>query len=146
MSAFPAARIYKIAQVAVWTQLTSSGASEDVLWSGAPHDQADGFIHLCTAEQLATVLSRFYKGSAPGSLLAVEIDTLAYANWLTARDGRLVFEAPVHPGGAPNTASENARLYPHAYGPLPVNDSRIVLRSVSVVENADGSFTAGNII
>lgn len=62
----------------------------------------DGFIHLCTPEQLPGVTERYYRGIADLVLLTVDPALLT---------APLVFEAL---GGA-------AEAFPHLYGPLNVN-------------------------
>lgn len=71
----------------------------------------DPFVHCCTWEQLPGVVARFYAGVP--DLVAYEIDPDRLG------DAELVWEAPAHPDGSPNTEAEAADRFPHVYGPIP---------------------------
>lgn len=62
----------------------------------------EGFIHLCTAEQLAGVAERYYRGVPDLVLLHVDEDRLG---------APLVFEQ----------LGESPEAFPHLYGPLNVD-------------------------
>jgi uncharacterized protein (DUF952 family) len=95
MTAPPAAIAYKVltaAEVAVLEGGTFTGSAADL---------ADGFIHLSSAEQLAGTLERHYAGARDLWIAAVDLSVLGDALcWEESR------------GGA---------LFPHLYGPLPLN-------------------------
>lgn len=85
--------IYKICPEALWRQAETSG-----VFTGAPVDLADGFIHFSTAEQVRETAAKHFAGQ--DGLLLVAIDE--------ARLGpALKYE--VSRGGA---------LFPHLYAPL----------------------------
>lgn len=65
-----------------------------------PGLERDGFVHLCTADQLAFVLARHFAGRA--GLVALRLDP--------ARLGSPVRWERSEPGMAP---------FPHLYGPIP---------------------------
>ena len=86
---------YKILTAAQWAQFQSGG-----LFTGAPVDLADGYIHMSTADQLDETLAKHFAGQT--GLVIATID-------LTALGDALKWE--VSRGGA---------LFPHYYGALPI--------------------------
>ncbi len=71
------------------------------VFSGAPIDLADGYIHLSTAGQLDETVAKHFAGQADLHIAAVDLAALGDAvKWEPAR------------GGA---------LFPHIYGPLPLS-------------------------
>ncbi|HEX2256678.1 MAG TPA: DUF952 domain-containing protein [Afifellaceae bacterium] len=87
--------IYKICPRALWQE-----AERDGLFPGSPADEADGYIHLSTAEQVGDTAAKHFRGQDDLVLVAVDAEALGEAlRWEPAR------------GGA---------LFPHLYGPLPV--------------------------
>jgi uncharacterized protein (DUF952 family) len=85
--------IYKILRQDEWAALQSRGET-----AGAPIDEADGYIHFSTAEQLRETLDKHFAGAEGLVLAALEADALGEAlKWEPSR------------GGA---------LFPHLYGPL----------------------------
>jgi len=64
--------IFKAAPHAEWEAVGEE-------YRGSPHDQADGFLHLSTAAQLATTIRLYYAGRDDLVLLAVETDRLGWA-------------------------------------------------------------------
>lgn len=85
---------YKLADRAEWDVARPSGA-----YAGSVVDQADGFIHLSTAEQLAETARRHYRDRMDLVLATVDLTALGAAlRWEPSR------------GGA---------LFPHLYAPLP---------------------------
>jgi uncharacterized protein (DUF952 family) len=79
----------------------------DGVFSGAPVDLADGYIHMSTAEQLDETLSKHFAGQAGLVIATIDLDTLGDAlKWEVSR------------GGA---------LFPHYYGALPL---RAVIETV----------------
>jgi uncharacterized protein (DUF952 family) len=87
--------IYKISDVALWNEAKRRG-----VFTGAPVDVADGFIHFSTAAQAAETAARHFAGR--GDLVLVAVDTDALGASLRYEPSR---------GGA---------LFPHLYGMLPL--------------------------
>lgn len=87
--------IYKIAPRALWNEAVAKG-----VFSGAPIDLADGYIHFSTAEQARETAAKHFAGQADLVLVAIDGATLGDAlRWEVSR------------GGA---------LFPHLYAELPV--------------------------
>lgn len=73
----------------------------DGVFAGSPADEADGYIHLSTADQLPGTLDKHYAGQFDLHLAAVDLEALGdKVRWEAAR------------GGA---------LFPHLYGSLPLD-------------------------
>lgn len=87
------ATIYKIVPEALWREAEQSG-----VFSGAPIDLADGFIHFSTAEQAAETAAKHFAGQDGLLLVAIDASKLGAA---------LKYE--VSRGGA---------LFPHLFSPL----------------------------
>ena len=85
--------VYKICPQSDWARACSEGS-----FIGSAADQADGFIHLSAAGQVAGTAARHFAGQ--GELVLVEYDEadLADLTWEASR------------GGA---------LFPHVYGVVP---------------------------
>jgi uncharacterized protein (DUF952 family) len=93
------ALIYKIASAALWAEAERQG-----VFSGAPVDLQDGFIHFSTAAQAPETAARHFAGQQGLVLVAVDPAALGPAlKWEPSR------------GGA---------LFPHLYGPLPLSAVR----------------------
>lgn len=88
--------IYKIVPETLWNQAELSGHFE-----GAPVDLADGFIHFSTAPQVRETAARHFKQQSGLLLVAIDGDQLGEA---------LKYEP-----------SRNNDLFPHLYGPLPLD-------------------------
>ena len=89
------ATIYKICDRALWQE-----AERSRVFSGAPVDAADGFIHFSAADQVAETAARYFAGGVDLVLVAVAADRLGPAlKWEPSR------------GGA---------LFPHLYGAFPL--------------------------
>ncbi len=88
--------IYKICDSDLWHE-----AEEKGMFTGAPVDHADGFIHFSTAEQVRETAEKHFSGRSDLVLAAIDETLLGDA---------LKYE--VSRGGA---------LFPHLYGPLPMN-------------------------
>ena len=87
--------IYKIAPRALWNEAVAKG-----VFSGAPVDLADGYIHFSTAEQARETAAKHFAGQADLVLVAIDGATPGDAlRWEVSR------------GGA---------LFPHLYAELPV--------------------------
>ena len=89
--------IYKILRSGEWTALKRDGET-----AGAPIDEADGYVHFSTLEQVRETAAKHFAGEEGLYLLALEADELGEAlKWEPSR------------GGA---------LFPHLYGPLRLSD------------------------
>ena len=85
--------IYKICPLTLWQQTDQSG-----IFSGAPVDAADGYIHFSTAGQVRNTAGRHFSGEDGLVLVAVDVSKLGSAlRWEESR------------GGA---------RFPHLYSPL----------------------------
>ncbi len=94
--------VYKIAPSALWREAELAGS-----FRGAPVDLADGFIHFSTADQARETAAKHFTGQGDLLLVAVETARLGHAlRWEPSR------------GGA---------LFPHLYGPLPLDAVRSVV-------------------
>jgi uncharacterized protein (DUF952 family) len=88
--------IYKISPAAPWRAARQAG-----LFTGAPVDLADGYIHFSTGTQARETAAKHFAGQADLLLIAVDAAALGEAlRWEPSR------------GGA---------LFPHLYGPLPMS-------------------------
>jgi len=86
--------IYKICPAALWEASVAAG-----IFTGAPVDHADGYIHFSTAEQARETAAKHFSGQSDLLLIAVPVAQLgAHLRWEPSR------------GGA---------LFPHLYAPLP---------------------------
>ena len=87
--------IYKISDVALWNEAKRTG-----VFTGAPVDVADGFIHFSTAAQAAETAARHFAGRGDLVLVAVDADAL----------GADLRHEP----------SRGGELFPHLYATLPL--------------------------
>ncbi|BCP51679.1 dihydroorotate dehydrogenase [Kaistia sp. 32K] len=85
--------IFKIAPETLWREAKDAG-----VFTGAPIDVADGYIHFSSAEQVRETAERYFGGQPHLVLVAVDGDKLG---------DRLKWEA-----------SRGGALFPHLYGPL----------------------------
>ena len=86
---------YKIFTASEWSQFQTDG-----VFTGAPVDLADGYIHMSTAEQLNETLARHFAGQSGLVVATIDLTQLGDAlKWEVSR------------GGA---------LFPHYYGALPM--------------------------
>jgi uncharacterized protein (DUF952 family) len=77
--------IYKIATTEQWSAAQASG-----VFSGAPVDLADGFIHFSTASQTRETAAKHFAGAEGLILAALDADTLgAELKWEVSRGGDL---------------------------------------------------------
>jgi uncharacterized protein (DUF952 family) len=88
--------IYKIVADPLWR-----AAEREGLFTGAPVDVADGFIHFSTADQVEETAARHF--AASNGLLLVAVDTARLGDTLRWEPSR---------GGA---------LFPHLYAALPLD-------------------------
>jgi uncharacterized protein (DUF952 family) len=85
--------IYKIAPKTLWQEAEAKG-----VFTGAPVDIADGYIHFSTASQARETAAKHFVGQSDLLLVAIDGDALGDAlKWEVSR------------GGA---------LFPHLYAPL----------------------------
>ncbi|HEV7283714.1 MAG TPA: DUF952 domain-containing protein, partial [Kaistia sp.] len=85
--------IFKIAPDTLWSEAKDAG-----VFTGAPIDHADGYIHFSTAEQARETADKYFHGQTNLLLVAVDGEKLGdKLKWEPSR------------GGA---------LFPHLYGPL----------------------------
>ncbi|WP_372421459.1 DUF952 domain-containing protein [Salinarimonas chemoclinalis] len=103
--------VYKIAPRALWEEARAAG-----VFVGAPVDVADGFIHFSTAAQVRETARRHFAGLDDLLLVAVDVRALGPA---------LVFEP-----------SRGGDLFPHLYGPLPLDAVRSVAPIPTSVDGA----------
>lgn len=109
--------IYRITDAHDWNAAQTSGtfASADLA--------AEGFMHACTASQIAAVANRYYQGRR--DLLLLEIDPArltAPPRW--------------------EDLTRRGEVYPHLYAPMPRD---AVQRVLSLQPEADGQFQASRI-
>ena len=88
--------IYKISPQGLWAEAQRGG-----VFTGAPVDLADGFIHFSTAAQVRETARRHFAGQSDLLLVCVAAD-------------RLGEELKYEP-------SRGGDLFPHLYGPLPMS-------------------------
>ena len=105
---------YRIAETRDWeaSQASGSFASADLT--------AEGFIHCCTAQQIAAVANRYYQGRE--ALLLLEID-----------------ETRVHMPIKWEDLTNAGQSYPHVYGNIPL---AAVTRRLEFKPGADGRFSS----
>ncbi len=87
---------YKILTADQWAQFQSES-----VFTGAPVDLADGYIHMSTADQLDETLAKHFAGQTGLMIATIDLAQLGDAlKWEVSR------------GGA---------LFPHYYGALPMD-------------------------
>lgn len=87
-------------------------------FAGAPIDQADGYIHLSTADQLTETADKHFAGQEGLHVAAIDLDALEDAvRWEPSRGGQLF----PHLYGQPLTLETVI-----AYGPMERNDDESV--------------------
>ena len=106
--------IYKIVPRTLWQQAQESG-----IFSGAPVDLNDGYIHFSTREQVRETAAKHFAGQADLLLVAIDGDLLGQA---------LKYE--VSRGGA---------LFPHLYARLPL-DTVLWVKPLPLDENGQHLF------
>ncbi len=93
--------IYHMCRRQEWQAAEAAG-----VYRGSSQDAADGFIHFSTAAQLAASAAKHRAGQRDLVLIAVDAAMLGRSlKWEPARDGA---------------------LFPHLYGPLPIEAVRWV--------------------
>jgi uncharacterized protein (DUF952 family) len=111
------ALIFKIVDAEAWRAAEAAG-----VFSGAPVDLADGYIHFSTAEQAPETAAKWFAGRDDLVLAAIDADALGPAlRWESSR------------GGA---------LFPHLYAPLPLT---AVVWARPLPRDADGRHVFGNL-
>ena len=96
-----AATVYKICPAGLWNEAEETG-----VFTGAPIDEEDGFIHFSTAGQVRETAALHFSRQTDLLLVAVEAATLG---------DTLRYEA-----------SRGGALFPHLYGPLQLSSVRWV--------------------
>jgi len=107
----PAAFAYKILTAAQWSDWQATA-----VFSGAPVDLADGYIHLSSADQVTATADKHFAGQH--DLVVVRVDLAALGDavrWEVSR------------GGA---------LFPHVYAALPLP---VALASAPLARDATGA-------
>lgn len=74
--------IYKIFQTHEWDRFHGTG-----VFRGSAHDQRDGFIHLCAADQLSGTLAKHYKDVQMVVLAGFNESELRNVKWEVSRGG-----------------------------------------------------------
>jgi uncharacterized protein (DUF952 family) len=102
--------IYKISPRVDWRAAEAAG-----VFTGAPVDVADGFIHFSAAHQVRETAGKHFANRRDLVLVAVDADALGEAlRWEPSRGGD---------------------LFPHLFGPLPMS---AVVSVVDLPVGADG--------
>lgn len=111
VAARPGGQTYHLAPEAVWTAQAETDAYRPEAFA------ADGFIHCTDGEvNLLAVANLYYQGDKrPHVVLVIDLDRVA----------------------APVRYEDEARIYPHVYGPL---NPEAVVEVRRAVRAADGSF------
>jgi uncharacterized protein (DUF952 family) len=103
--------VYKVMSAAELQQMQRDG-----VFHGSPADIADGYIHLSCGSQVAATLDRHFSGVAGLVLAAVDLSKLGETvRWEPSRGGQ---------------------LFPHIYGPLPVE---AVVAVATLERTSDGA-------
>ena len=77
--------IYKIAPKSLWAEAEAAG-----IFTGAPVDLADGYIHFSTAVQTRETAAKHFAGQSDLVLAIIESETLGDAlKWEPSRGGAL---------------------------------------------------------
>jgi uncharacterized protein (DUF952 family) len=106
--------IYKISPKAAWEAASAVG-----VFTGAPVDIADGYIHFSTAGQTRETAAKHFQGQRDLLLAAFDADALGpELRWEPSR------------GGA---------LFPHLYAPLPTNLA-VWVRALPLAEDGSHRF------
>ena len=88
--------IYKISPRQAWDDAGKAG-----IFTGAPVDVADGYIHFSAAHQVRETAAKYFHGQPDLILAAINADALSDAlKWEPSRGGD---------------------LFPHLYAPLPMS-------------------------
>ena len=106
--------IYRIADTHDWEAAQASS------YFASPDLAAEGFIHCCTAQQVAAVANRYYQGQE--GLVLLEIDE-------TQVHAPITWEDLTHAG----------QLFPHVYGHIPL---AAVTRCLAFKPGIDGRFSS----
>jgi uncharacterized protein (DUF952 family) len=88
--------IYKISPRQAWGDAEKIG-----IFTGAPVDIADGYIHFSAAHQVRETAAKYFRDQPDLILAAIDADVLG---------GALKWEA-----------SRGGDMFPHLYGPLPMS-------------------------
>ena len=114
--------IFHIAKSQDWQVAQSTGFYQ------ADSLVTEGFIHASTAVQVPKVANFIFRGQPNLVLLCIDTEALG--------DVPLKWEPPVHPTDADEIPpTDNAELFPHIYGAIPVST---VVRVIDFPEGAEG--------
>ena len=103
--------VYKICHKRMWEDAENEG-----VFTGAPVDLTDGFIHLSTEDQMGETAARHFAGKDDLVLIAIDVQNISNdLRWETSRGGD---------------------LFPHLYGDLPV---KIILWKKPLPLGPDGA-------
>lgn len=109
--------VYKIVATEEWAKAEAAG-----VFTGAPVDRADGFIHFSTAEQAPETAAKWFAGRDDLTLAAIDAEALG---------GALRWEP-----------SRGQALFPHLYGPLPMS---VVVWARALKLGPDGAHVFGSL-
>jgi uncharacterized protein (DUF952 family) len=102
---------YKILTGPQWAQWQSRG-----VFTGAPIDLSDGYIHLSSADQVTETADKHFAGQH--DLIVVRVDLAALGDLIRWEPSR---------GGA---------LFPHVYGTMPLS---VAMSHLALARDADGA-------
>ena len=105
-----ASMIYKILSAADWETAQRAGR-----FGGSADDRRDGFIHFSDGGQVIGTAAKYFAGQPGLVLLTVDPARLADLRWEKSRDDA---------------------LFPHLYGPLPVD---VVVRADRLPDDRDAA-------
>ena len=89
--------IYKLILSAEWQTARKEG-----IYEGSALDQADGYMHCSTHDQIQGTLDKFFTGQTDVILLSIDTDKIKqHLKW--------------------EKSPRSGRIFPHIYGPLPIN-------------------------
>ena len=89
--------IYKLILSAEWETSKKEG-----IYKGSALDQADGYMHCSTSDQIQGTLDKFFTGQTDVVLLTIDINKIKpHLKW--------------------EKSPRSGRIFPHIYGPLPIN-------------------------
>lgn len=109
--------IYKIASLDLWQQ-----AQEQGVFSGAPVDLEDGYIHFSTAAQLRETAAKHFRHQTDLVLLTISVEKL-----------------DTLPGALKWEPSRGGDLFPHLYAPMPI-DAVIMEEQLDMLPDGTHSF------
>ncbi|MBY0461663.1 MAG: DUF952 domain-containing protein [Alphaproteobacteria bacterium] len=89
--------IYKLILAPEWEASKKEG-----IYKGSALDQADGYMHCSTADQIQGTLDKFFAGQTDVILLSIDTNKIKqHLKW--------------------EKSPRSGRIFPHLYGPLPLS-------------------------